>query len=105
MERHSFRTMKLGEIAVFYAVFKKNFAELCLISGDCGELGISNLTRKSLMKSYLMQKNYKFTAFTISELLWENQQVVKISPQIRVKVVLRMIMTYLLPSILGTFFR
>ena len=28
----------------------------------------------SLMKSYLMLQNDKFTAVTVSELLWENQQ-------------------------------
>ena len=40
----------------------------------------------SLIKSYLILQNAKVTAFTISELLSENQQGVKLPPtQIRVK--------------------
>ena len=44
------------------------------ISGDWGELGIPNLALTSLIKSYWMLQNAKVIAFTISELLRENQQ-------------------------------
>ena len=41
--------------------------------GDCGELGIPNLARMSLMKYYRMFLNVRVTAFTAFELLRENQ--------------------------------
>ena len=44
------------------------------ISKDLGELAIQNLARNSLMKIYLMLRHTRVIAFTISELLWENQQ-------------------------------
>ena len=42
------------------------------ISGDWGELEIPNLVRMSLMKC--LPQNARVTAFTVSELLRENQQ-------------------------------
>ena len=44
-----------------------------------GELGLPNLARMSLMKSYWMLQNATVTAFSISELLRENQQGVKLA--------------------------
>ena len=61
---------------------------ICQISGDWDKTGIINLARMYLMKIYWMQQNDRVTAFTISQLLRENQQGVKLphSPfQIRVK--------------------
>ena len=49
-------------------------SEFCPISKDLGELAIQNLARNSLMKIYLMLQHARVIAFTISELLWENQQ-------------------------------
>ena len=49
-------------------------SEFCPISGDWGRLGIPNLARMSLMKYYYMLQNGRVTAFTVSELLRENQQ-------------------------------
>ena len=42
--------------------------------GNWGELRIPNLTHMFLMKFYLMLQNSRVKAFTISELLRENQQ-------------------------------
>ena len=39
-----------------------------------GKLGIPNLARMFLMKSYSMLQNSRVTAFTVSKLLRENQQ-------------------------------
>ena len=47
-------------------------SEFCPISGDWGKLGIPNLARMSLVKSYWMLQNARVTAFTVSELLREN---------------------------------
>ena len=47
--------------------------EIFPISGDWDKLGIPNLTRMSLIKSYWILQNVRDTAFTISELLRENQ--------------------------------
>ena len=52
----------------------------CSISGDWDKLGIINLTRTSLTKFYWMLQNTRVMAFTVSELLRENQQGVKWSP-------------------------
>ena len=49
-------------------------SDFCPISGDWGELGIPNLAWISLIKFYLMLQNARVTAFTVSELLRENQQ-------------------------------
>ena len=49
----------------------------CSISGDWGELGIPDLGKMSLRKCYWMLQNARATAFTVSELLRENQQGVK----------------------------
>ena len=49
-------------------------SELCPISGDWGEQGIPNLARTSLIKCYWFLQNARVTAFTVSELLRENQQ-------------------------------
>ena len=48
------------------------------MSGDWGKLGIPDFVGMPLMKSYLMLQNVKFTAFTVFELLKENQQGVNI---------------------------
>ena len=48
-------------------------SEFCPISGDWGELGIPNLARMSLIKCYWMLQNSSVTAFTVFELLRENQ--------------------------------
>ena len=62
-------------------------SEFCPISGGWGEFEISNLARTFLIKFYWMLQNARVTAFTVSELLRENQQggVKLLSPtQIRV---------------------
>ena len=43
------------------------------ISGDWDKLGIPNLAGLSLMKSYRMLQNVMVTAFTVAEVLRENQ--------------------------------
>ena len=53
-------------------------SEFFLISGDWGKLGIRNQGWMSLMKSYWMLQNARFTVFTVSELIRENQQEIKI---------------------------
>ena len=63
-------------------------SEFCPISGDWGKLWIPNLARMSLIECYWMLQNARVTAFTVSELLRENQQGVKVphpATQIRVK--------------------
>ena len=61
-------------------------SEFFSISRDWNELGIPNLERMSLIKCYWMLVNDRVTAFTVSELLRENQQWVKLPlTQIRVK--------------------
>ena len=55
-------------------------SDFCSISGDWDELGIPNLERMSLIKCYWMLQNDRVTAFTVSELLRENQQGVKLPP-------------------------
>ena len=49
-------------------------SELCPISGDWGKLGIPNIAQISLMNCYWVLQNARVTAFTVSELLRENQQ-------------------------------
>ena len=51
-------------------------SEFCPVSGDWGKLGIANLAWMSLMKCYWMLQN----ASTVSELLKENQQGLKLPP-------------------------
>ena len=53
---------------------EKSSSEFCPISGDWGEWRIPNLTRTSLIKCHWILQNAKVTAFTVSELLRENQQ-------------------------------
>ena len=48
-------------------------SEFCPISGDWGELWILNLARMSLIECYWMLQNSRVTAFTVFELLRENQ--------------------------------
>ena len=50
--------------------------EFCPISRDCSKLGIPNFARirVSLKKCYYMLQNARVKAFTVSELLSENQQ-------------------------------
>ena len=52
------------------------------LGGDWGKLGIPNLAQMSLIKLYWMPENVRDTAFTVSELLMENQLegMVKIAP-------------------------
>ena len=45
----------------------------CPISGDWCELWITNLARMSLIECYWMLQNSRVTAFTVLELLRENQ--------------------------------
>ena len=52
--------------------------EFCSTSGNWGELGIPNLAWMSLIKSYYMLHNTRVTAFTVSELIRENQQGIKL---------------------------
>ena len=59
---------------------KKTPSEFCPISGDWGEWRIPNLAWTSLIKYYAILQNARVTAFTISELLRENQQGVKLPP-------------------------
>ena len=57
------------------------------ISGDWDESGILSLARMSLIKCYWMLQNARVLAFTVFDLLRENQQLSKITPpttQIRV---------------------
>ena len=48
-------------------------SEFFPISGDWGELWIPNLARMSLIECYWMLQNSRATAFTVFELLRENQ--------------------------------
>ena len=64
-------------------------SKLCSISEDWVKLGIPHMAQMSLFKSYWMLKNTRVTAFTVSEILRENQQEGKITPlptQIRVNI-------------------
>ena len=53
-------------------------SEFFPVSGDWGELWIPNLARISLIECYWMLQNYRVTAFTVFELLRENQSGVKL---------------------------
>ena len=55
-------------------------SEFCPISGDCGQLWPQNLARMSLIECYWMLQNSRVTAFTVFELLRENQLGGKITP-------------------------
>ena len=55
-------------------------SEFHLISGDWGKLWVPNLARLSLIKCYWMLQNSRVTAFTVFELLRENQLGGKITP-------------------------
>ena len=48
-------------------------SEFCPISEDWGKLWIPNLARMSLIECYWMLQNSRVTAFTVFELLGENQ--------------------------------
>ena len=48
--------------------------EFCPLSRDWGRLGIPNLAQLSLIKNYCMLQKFQASTFTISELIWENQQ-------------------------------
>ena len=54
--------------------------EFCPISGDWDELWIPNLVRMSLIECYWTLQNSRVTAFTVFELLRENQLGGKITP-------------------------
>ena len=63
-------------------------SEFWLTSRDRGKLGIPNFARMSLITCYWMLQNGTVAAFTVSELLRDNQQVGKITltpSQVRVK--------------------
>ena len=49
-------------------------SEFCPISGDWENLEIPNLAQTSLIKCFQTLQNARVTAFTVSELLRENQQ-------------------------------
>ena len=49
-------------------------SEFCQMSGDCDKLWIPNLAQMSLIKFYWKLQNVRVRAFTLSELLRENQQ-------------------------------
>ena len=53
-------------------------SEFFPVSGDWGKLWIPNLARMSLIECYWMLQNYRVTAFTVFELLRENQSGVKL---------------------------
>ena len=55
-------------------------SEFWPISEDRNQLGIPNFVRMSLLKSCWMLQNTRVTAFTVSELLRENQKRSKIFP-------------------------
>ena len=56
-------------------------SEFCPISGDWGKLWILNLAQMSLIECYWMLQNSRVTAFTVFELLRENQlRRVKLHP-------------------------
>ena len=57
-------------------------SEFCPISKNWGKLGLPTLAWVSLMKSYLMLQNAWFTAFTVFELLKENQYGEKNHPRL-----------------------
>ena len=48
--------------------------EINPISGDWEKVGIPNMVPMSVIKCYWMLQNARITAFTVSELLGENQQ-------------------------------
>ena len=48
-------------------------SEFCLMSGDWDELGIPNLARMCLIECYRMLQNSRVIAYTVFELLRENQ--------------------------------
>ena len=52
----------------------KNPSEFCSIYGDWGKLQIPSLVRMSLIKCYWILQNSRVIAFTVSELLRENQE-------------------------------
>ena len=80
----SFMPIPLLVLELWQFIFIRDWPEIqrseiqlsrfCPISGDWGELGIPNLSQTSLIKRYWMLKNARVTAFTVSELLRENQQ-------------------------------
>ena len=74
-------------------------SEFFPIPGDWGELWIRNLAPMSLIECYWMLQNSRVTAFTVFELLRENQlwRGVKLLPptQIRVKILLWLAFSFL----------
>ena len=65
-------------------------SDFWLISEDWGEKGIPYLAQRSLIKCYWMLPNARVTAFTVSELLKENQNAGKITPRFIITTVLPM---------------
>ena len=55
-------------------------SEFCTISGDWDDSGLLNLTRMFLMKCYWKLHNTRGLAFTVCELLRENQQMYRKLP-------------------------
>ena len=57
----------------------ENFIFCAVISGDWGELGISNLAWMSLVKSQSVLQNTRFTTFTVLSYYRKTNRLVKIS--------------------------
>ena len=55
-------------------------SEFCLISGYWDEIWILNFARMSLIESYWMLRNSRVVAFTVFELLRENELGLKLPP-------------------------
>ena len=68
--------LELWQLLVIKEIRKSEIppSEFCSISGDWGVLGIANFARMSLIKSYWILQNARFTAFIVSELIRESQQ-------------------------------
>ena len=60
--------------------------QFCPIFGDWGDLEVPLLVQMSLIKCTWNLQNAMAAAFTVSELLGENQQGAKISPHSRLSV-------------------
>ena len=55
-------------------------SEFCLISGYWDDIWILNFARMSLIESYSMLRNSRVVAFTVFELLRENELGLKLPP-------------------------
>ena len=64
----------------YWSKFHIKTSYFCSIFGDWDELWIKNLARMSLTECYWTLQNFRITAFTLFELLRENQLRSKITP-------------------------